>query len=252
MNRSYFKRNLISLIAIVALLFGVLSYSNAQEATSTLSGRVVGVDGNPIAGISIAIQPSEVFDGMGPQGHFFVPASQTDDAGHFSIANITPVPVELVVLPYDEPDHEILSVKIGMVTVYQQARPPFGGIAFAIKPGAQVENVEVIAKPRMRIRGQVVFANGTPLTKASIELNISHSSPDGRGGGSSSGGSQTGRYGLLCGICGYAWTLHGNGDIRGTLGNGGAISPFKRTKEKTICSSPSRMNQSPPTHRRGG
>ena len=191
MNRSCFKSNPISLTAIVVLLFGALSYSNAQEATSTLSGRVVGVDGQPIAGISIAIQPPEIFDGRERQGHFFVLKSQTDDAGHFSITNITPVSVQLVILPYDEPDHEILSVKMGLVTVYQQELPPFGGIAFALKPGTHIENVEVIAKPRMRIRGRVVFADGTPLAKARIRINTRSRSLDGQGSGSSSGGSQT-------------------------------------------------------------
>ena len=191
MNRSCFKSNPISLTAIVVLLFGTLSYSNAQETTSTLSGRVVGVDGQPIAGISLAIQPSENFDGRERPGHFFVLKSQTDDAGRFSIANITPVSVQLVILPYDEPDHEILSVKMGLVTVYQQEQPPFGGIAFAVKPGTHIENVEVIAKPRMRIRGRVVFIDGTPLAKARIRINTRRLSFDGQGSGNSSGGRQT-------------------------------------------------------------
>ena len=191
MNRSCFKSNPISLTAIVVLLFGVLSYSNAQEATSTLSGSVVDVDGKPITGISIAIQPSETFDGRERQGHFFVLKSQTDDAGRFSIANITPVSAQLVILPYDEPDHEILSVKMVRVTVYQQELPPFGGIVFALKPGTHIKNVEVIAKPRMRIRGRVVFADGTPLAKARIRINTRSRSLDGQGSGSSSGGSQT-------------------------------------------------------------
>ena len=191
MNRSCFKSNPISLTAIVVLLFGTLSYSNAQEATSTLSGRVVGVDGQPIVGISIAIQPPEIFDGRERQGRFFVLKSQTDDAGRFSIANITPVSVQLVILPYDEPDHEILSVKMGLVTVYQQELPPFGGIAFAVKPGTHIEEVEVIAKLRMRIRGRVVFADGTPLAKTRIRIDTRSRSLDGQGSGSSSGGSQT-------------------------------------------------------------
>ena len=197
MNRSYFNPNLISLSAIVVLLFGALSYSNAQEATSILSGRVVGVDGNPIAGIPIAIQPSETFNGMERQGPFFVRDSQTDDAGRFSIANITPVSVQLVILPYDEPDHEILSIKMGLVTVYQQEQPFFGGIVFAVKPGTHIENIEVIAKPRMRIRGRVVFADGTPLAKARIRINTRRGSLDGQGSGSSSGGSQTDNAGYF-------------------------------------------------------
>ena len=191
MNRSRFTSNPLSLTTIVVLLFGALPYSNAQEATSTLSGRVIGVDGNPIAGIPIAIHPSETFDGMERQGHFFVLPSQTDDAGHFSIANITPLSSQLVVLPYEEPDHEILSIKMGLVTVYQLQQPPFGAIAFAVKPGTHIENVEVIVKPRMRIRGRVVFADGTPLAKTRIRIDTRRGSLDGQGSGRSSGGYQT-------------------------------------------------------------
>ena len=191
MNRSRFTSNPLSLTTIVVLLFGALPYSNAQEATSTLSGRVIGVDGNPIAGIPIAIHPSETFDGMERQEPFFVLPSQTDDAGHFSIANITPLSGQLVVLPYEEPDHEILSIKMGLVTVYQLQQPPFGAIAFAVKPGTHIENVEVIVKPRMRIRGRVVFADGTPLAKARIQIDTRRGSLDGQGSGRSSGGSQT-------------------------------------------------------------
>ena len=45
MNCSCVRLHLISLTTIATLLFGVLSYNIAQEATSTLSGRVVDVNG---------------------------------------------------------------------------------------------------------------------------------------------------------------------------------------------------------------
>ena len=48
------------------------------------------------------------------------------------------------------------------MTVYPHALPPFGGITFAIKPGAYIQNVEVTVEPRIRIRGQVIFADGDP------------------------------------------------------------------------------------------
>ena len=57
MNPSCFKPNLISLTVIIGILFGASSHGVAQEDTSTLSGRVVGVDGKPIAGVLITIQP---------------------------------------------------------------------------------------------------------------------------------------------------------------------------------------------------
>ena len=41
MNRSYFRLNLILLVAIVALLHGASSPGIAADAASTVSGRVV-------------------------------------------------------------------------------------------------------------------------------------------------------------------------------------------------------------------
>ena len=217
MNRPYFKPNLISLTTIVILLFGVLSYNSAEEATSTLSGRVVDVDGKPITGVLVTVQPLMIIDGelrpaflqnVMPEAQDSVLKFQTDEAGQFSITGIRHGPIQFVMLsghlpddgsaPPDlnfnsffEQDPEILSVKIGAVTAYKHQFSHFGGITFALKPGTHIENVEIIAKFRMRIRGQVVFADGTPLAKARIEIKVRHRSLDGRGSGSSSGGSQT-------------------------------------------------------------
>ena len=78
-----------------------------------------------------------------------------------------------------------------MVTIYQDRMSSSDGITFSIKPGTHIESVEVIAKPRMRIRGRVVFADGTPLTNASVEIRARDRSPDGRGSGSSSSSART-------------------------------------------------------------
>ena len=123
-----------------------------------------------IAGIPIALQPFDIVNDVQHLGYLSFLESQTDEAGHFSIANIVPVSVQLVVLPHDAPDYEILSVRIGLVTIYQDRMSFSDGIAFSIKPGTHIENVEVIAKPRMRIRGRAVFADGTPLANASVKI----------------------------------------------------------------------------------
>ena len=191
MNRSYFRQNFTLLATIVALLLISSLPGIAEDATSTLSGRVVDVEGNPVAGFALAVEPFEVVDGAEQRGHIPFLESQTDDAGRFSITNIMPVSVQLVALPHHAPDHEILSIKIGTVTVYKHQFPPFGGITFAIKPGVHIENVEATVKPRMRIRGQVVFADGTPLTNAKIGVKARFRYPDGMGSGSSSSSSGT-------------------------------------------------------------
>ena len=192
MNRSCFRLHLIALTVIVAFSFFASPHSIAQEAITTLSGRVVDVHGKPIAGLPIAIQPVEATDGGEQRGHLSFLESQTDDAGHFSITNIVPVSVQLVVLPYDAPDHEILSIKIGAVTLYEHKPVPFmPGMTFAIKPGTHIKDVEVKAKPRMRMRGRIVFADGRPLVNATVGLKMRHRHLDGMGSGSSSSSTTT-------------------------------------------------------------
>ncbi len=216
MNRSCFRPNLTFLIMIVGLLFAAASHTIAQDATCTLSGRVVDVDGNSVAHLPIAVQSVEIsndgvdrmflLDEFEPTlaAYAALPKSQTDEAGQFSITDIKPGPIQFLAQPGKPPDGvkslpdldldtdfgpdaEVLSVEIGAITFYPYYRdkPPFGGITFAIEPGAHLENVEVTVKPRMRIRGQIVFADGTPLANAPVGINIRRRDFDGTGTGNS-------------------------------------------------------------------
>ena len=214
MNRSHLRSNLTSLAVIVTLLLLPSSHTIAQDATCTLSGRVVDTEGNPVANIPIAIQSFTIVNDWLESAHLlkdFMPEaytppliSHTDAAGRFSVTGIKPGPIQFVAqptyLPADEPlssdfapDAEVLSVEIGAITFYPpyHKHPPFGGITFAVEPGVHLENVEVTVKPRMRIRGQIVFSDGTPLANARIRTSTKQRDLDGRGSGSSSGGSRT-------------------------------------------------------------
>ena len=215
MNCSCLRSNLIPLIAVtVTLLLLAPSHTIAQDATCTLSGRVVDVEGNPFGNIPIAIQSFVIVDGWLESAHLlkdFMPEaytppliSHTDAAGRFSVTGIKSGPIQFVAqptyLPADEPlssdlvpDADVLSVEIGAITFYPpyHKHPPFGGITFAVEPGIHLENVEVTVKPRMRIRGQIVFADGTPLANAEIRTSTKQRDLDGKGSGSSSGGSRT-------------------------------------------------------------
>ena len=218
MNPSHLRPNLALLLtAIVTLLLLAPSLSIAQDTTCTLSGRVVDVEGNPIASLSIVIQPFAIVDGrmesafllkeFMPEAYVPLIKSQTDEAGRFSVTGVTPGPIQFVAQPahlpvdgmlspdlYDlAPDADVLSIEIGAMTFYPpyEKHPPFGGITFGIESSTHLENVEVTVKPRMRIRGRIVFADGTPLANARIGTSMRRRSLDGRGTGSSSGGSQT-------------------------------------------------------------
>ena len=218
MNFSHLRINLTLLLtAIVTLLLLASSYAIAQDITCTLSGRVVDIDGKPIASLSIVIQPFAIVDGrmesafllkeFMPEAYVPLIKSQTDEAGRFSVTGVKPGPIQFVAQPahlpvdgmlspdlYDlAPDAEVLSIEIGAMTFYPpyEKHPPFGGITFGIEPSTHLENVEVTVKPRMRIRGQIVFADGTPLANARIGTSMRRRSLDGQDTGSSSGGSRT-------------------------------------------------------------
>ena len=222
MNRSLFKLNLISLAAIVALSTLASSHSIAQDTTCTLSGRVVDVDGHPIAGLLIAIQSIEISnDELWPMyiiesvedvaaAYTALPKSQTDEAGQFSITDLKPGLMQLLAQPAKPPpdrvslfgsspsaifapDAEVLSIQIGAITFYpyNQDEPPLGGITLAIEPGVHLENVEVTVQPRMRIRGQIVFVDGTPLANARITISARRRDFDGTGTGGSGGAPWT-------------------------------------------------------------
>ena len=194
MNRLFFKFNLISLAAITALLFGATSYGIAQEATSTLSGRVVDVQGNPVVGFTLAVEPFEGIYGEKQREDIPSLESQIDGAGRFSIPNIVPVSVQLV---GRTSGYALQSIRIGVMTVYQHESPPFGGIAFDIKPGTHIKDIEVKAKPRMRIRGRIVFADGKPLADARVGLKIRDRYLNGEGRGTLSCATKTDDAGYL-------------------------------------------------------
>ena len=175
------------------------------------SGRVVDTDGNPIAGFPIAVGPLMSFDGkvmpmfsydwfnMDAQTYTF--KSDTDEEGRFSISGIKPGTLQFMAQPNpvtsdDMPPHsynqdsfvdaEVLSIDIGTLTFYagSQQPPPHGGITLTIEPGTRLENFEIVVRPRMRIRGQVVFTDGTPLAKAKVLISVRWREFDGEGMGS--------------------------------------------------------------------
>lgn len=227
MNRSPLKPTLTLLLAVtVTLLLLASSHSIAQDATCTLSGRVVDLEGNPIAGLSIEIQPFVIDDGqllrafrlkkLMPEAYAPPLKSRTDEAGRFSVMGIKPGPIQVVARPPDlsddvlqlpdfapddlfAPDAEVLSIEIGAITFYppDDKHPPRGGITFGIEPGTHLENLEVTVEPRMRIQGRIVFADGTPLANAWVERNVRQRDFDGMGTSSSGSASQTDNAGYF-------------------------------------------------------
>ncbi len=66
-----------------------------------------------------------------------------------------------------EPDVEILFIRVQGLTLYP--RTDSAEIAFGVKSGAHID-VEVTVQPRMRVRGRVLFKDGTPLANTRVGL----------------------------------------------------------------------------------
>ena len=82
-----------------------------------------------------------------------------------------------------EPDVEVLSIRIRGISCYPHADGE--EIVFEIRPGMHLEDAVVTVQPRMRIRGKILFKDGTPLANARIRLNVRSRDADGKGSGNS-------------------------------------------------------------------
>ncbi len=233
MKHSRYTTGFSLLITVVSLFIGFGSQRIAlEEETGTFSGRVVDVEGNPVAELPVMVGPAMVI-GPGIRSAFFpgnyptTRRARTDADGRFSITNIaarmsyfSALPRNVDVLfPKDleakiakaieekdfaaihtsrvtemerddfEPDFEVLSIDISGITFYP--RDDFSRIGFSVEPGSHIKNVKVIVQPRMRIRGRVLFKDGTPLRNARLRLGFNYTREDGQGHGSSGGNPRT-------------------------------------------------------------
>ena len=126
--------------------------------------------------------------------------SETDSEGRFTFTGIATEMVQLMVLPLENdpasprsipqnitPAPEIQTVKFGKVAFHPRDFsyfPPIGAVTFAIKPGADIEDVEVkvLMEVPPKIQGRLVFKNGEPLADTTVEINIGRLNLDWRVG----------------------------------------------------------------------
>ena len=183
MRLSHFSMSYIAIrVGIIALTLAVSWSSIAQDGKSSLSGRVVDTNGNPVARLTLAVKPVEI--NMGQEKGPLAPLSSwsratTDVDGRFSISDIDPVSSRLVMFPEHGSRFEIVSVQVGDLTFryYEVSGSGFptwlGQLTFAIEPGTSLKDVVVkVEPPGMRIRGRVLLRDRTPLANAEIDLTI--------------------------------------------------------------------------------
>lgn len=213
-NPKFNIRIVILLIVVITIFIGFPSYSTAQKQTSTFSGRVIDTEDNPVAELPVFIapQPDIKFKSNSIQHLLWIrknysdsPLILTDLDGRFSITDIPSGSMFFGSHPYNidkllsdrfefeqedfESDVEILSLQIKGITYHSRRRS--NTIPFGLKPGTHIENVLVTVKPRMRIRGRVLFKDRTPVANARFRISFFYDTEDGRGHGSSGGGPKT-------------------------------------------------------------
>ena len=172
MKRAY----LIPLLVFVGSVALSLSTSLPSVAAS-FSGRVVDELGVPVSGVTVVLLPQQ---------------TETDETGAFSMTDVAPSSVtNLMLLPVHRAEYEIRAVEIEGVTFYSESELYHhwsdNRFPIAIEPGADVKDVEITVRLRMRIRGRVLSADGTPLRSKVIDFEINQRSTDGRRRSSNSG-----------------------------------------------------------------
>ena len=180
-----------SIISIVVLLIAA-PYCSA----AVFSGKVVDVEGNPVPDVMVTI---DSYKGKFiPDRHMlnmnervFPPPEPTrsNANGEFSIDNIVSPTVNAIKL-FDgfQSDYELISIEMQGINFYipRHGRIMHEGFPFGIEEENDIKDVKITVRLRMKISGQVLDAEGVPLSNARVNMMVRSRSI--RGGGSGSGG----------------------------------------------------------------
>ncbi|RKU26214.1 hypothetical protein C6499_13955 [Candidatus Poribacteria bacterium] len=170
------KYTFILPIALTTLSLALAFHGAAEEKPATLSGRVITAEGEPVVGATLMLQIS---------------TTQTDGEGRFVFTKITQSQTRLAVLrnPMTEgdpsqPDHtKIRAIKFGGVTFYpHDFHDSSRAATFAIEPGTDIKDVEVIMERQLVVQGKIIFKNGEPFADTSLKIKIDQLDLDGADG----------------------------------------------------------------------
>lgn len=157
----------------MVIVFTVSWQSIAQQTTTILSGRVVDAQENGVEGIEVGFSPVDITnrDGyLSPIGKIY--RSKTDEDGNYSITNIPSVPSQLILLPEHTSVYRIEKAEVEELTFYASKYNSLDKLPIIVERGKHLKDVLVTVHPRMRIRGQIILKDGTPLSNMNIKLNI--------------------------------------------------------------------------------
>lgn len=162
------------------------------------------INGNLQARIRAPIRPiverqANVDQKVRPQSMITV---KTDADGKFDVPNILPGQIQIMALPQGgneaqekknpknvpeiphlarhlmfgkgESGIKLVSIRLNKLTFFFPEDPhrPFGNFRFGLKPNAKINDVKITVMKRMKIYAKVVYANGTPVANAEIDLDM--------------------------------------------------------------------------------
>lgn len=194
MSRLGFTIFYVSIVSFVVMLMAA-PYCSAAK----FSGKIVDVEGNPVPDVQVSI---DSFKGKFiPDRHrldmherVFPPPepAESDANGDFSIDNITSHTVNaLKLFGGFQSDYEFISIEMQGIGFYlpDRGRMMHEGFPFGIEEASDIKDVKITVRLRMKISGQVLDADGAPLSNARINLKVKRRRIGGGTGGS--GGTTT-------------------------------------------------------------
>lgn len=182
MTISYFRKYFLAVFIGMVISTLIISCGNInnniinenmKQTQTTISGRVMDVQGKSVAGVEIGIRPVEFTERDSFPRPIATPSAAVTNAdGHFSITNIPSGTAELLLLPERSSDFKIKYAQVEGLTIYATQYNALRQIPFVIEPGEHLKNVEITVQPRTKIRTKIIFDDGTPLVNALVKLNI--------------------------------------------------------------------------------
>ena len=156
--------------------------------------------GNPVRGVLLSI---DSYKGkfipdrhrMDMHERVFPPPepAESNANGDFSINNITSHTVNALKFLDDfQSDYEFISIEMQGISFYMShhRRMMYEGFRFGIEEVSDIKDVKITVRLRMKISGQVVDADGVPLSNARVNMMV-RSRSIGGGGRGSGGGTRT-------------------------------------------------------------
>ena len=210
--------------SIVGFTFMIQSMQNMNGHLQPIVVRAPIIRGHihqvPIDGAPIVVQ--EQLEGKNqPDMPRSMAQVKTDTEGNFKVTNLKPGPIQIMAIPKEmlnankkidpnipqelqripmelmigrhrhEGEMQIISIRLNKITFfYPEMWGPVESLVFGLKPDVTLEDVKITAKQRLKIRAQIIYADGTPLANDRARLSMRY-----RGG---EFGSNSGTHGTSC------------------------------------------------------